>query len=648
MTDTLKTADIVWKEDHNGCLIPTSRHFDDIYFSQAGGLSETYHVFIHGNRLTERFGQLTKNERFMIAETGFGTGLNFLAVCQLWQKIAPKSTRLHFISTEKYPLGHDDFAQALSAWRTDDSFGDWVDALIQVYPLPLAGCHRLHLSEKITLDLWFGEALDTLNEIANNQHEHSIRIDAWFLDGFTPAKNPDMWSDALFKAMAQLSHRKTTVATFTAAGFVRRGLIDAGFDMVKSAGFGRKRQMLCTAPMPNQPTLNHYQIGFKPKKIAIIGGGISGVSTATALSHRGHVVHLFEPDDIMAGASGNPCALFSPKLTLLDHATNHLPTVSFLYSYRHYKAMNLYSQIFDQIGVLDFLLPSQKTAKKRQALIDEYPKSLISIHYPQKDSSALGQDLRQTNIVAHIPMGGILYPINIAKLLKKHFIHHPFKVVRFQEQENRVVLTAFDGQSHQNFSFDQVVIAAGFASHLIDNRLFNCRKIRGQVTWLALTNGDDPKKPTQATNAIKYDGYSTEFFDSKSQSKSLLFGASFIRNNTETKLSDDEHLSNFQKFSQALPNYCQSLNISKDTHFEGRVGIRAQTPDYHPLVGKLSDSDHIFCLYGMGSKGFSFAPFCAEILADLMDGGILPMSSKLLAKLSPNRDRLNTPIQEED
>ena len=119
----------------------------------------------------------------------------------------------------------------------------------------------------------------------------------------------------------------------------------------------------------------------------------------------------------MAGASGNPCALFSPKLTLLDHATNHLPTVSFLYSYRHYKAMNLYSQIFDQIGVLDFYYPV-KNCQKRQALIDEYPKSLISIHYPQKDSSALGQDLRQTNIVAHIPMGGILYPINIAKLLK--------------------------------------------------------------------------------------------------------------------------------------------------------------------------------------------------------------------------------------
>ena len=120
-------------------------------------------------------------------------------------------------------------------------------------------------------------------------------------------------------------------------------------------------------------------------------------------------------------------------------------------------------------------------------------------------------------------------------------------------------------------------------------------KIRGQVTWLALTNGDDPKKsqlkrPTPSNTTV----IAPSFFDSKSQSKSLLFGASFIRNNTETKLSDDEHLSNFQKFSQALPNYCQSLNISKDTHFEGRVGIRAQTPDYHPLVGKISDSDHIF------------------------------------------------------
>ena len=121
------------------------------------------------------------------------------------------------------------------------------------------------------------------------------------------------------------------------------------------------------------------------------------------------------------------------------------------------------------------------------------------------------------------------------------------------------------------------------------------------------------QKPTQATNAIKYDGYSTEFFDSKSQSKSLLFGASFIRNNTETKLSDDEHLSNFQKFSQALPNYCQSLNISKDTHFEGRVGIRAQTPDYHPLVGKISDSDHIFVCTAWDLKALALPLLCRNI-----------------------------------
>ena len=648
MTDTLKTADIVWKEDHNGCFVPASRHFDDIYFSKAGGLSETHHVFINGNQLIDRFGRLSDDQRFIIAETGFGTGLNFLAVCQLWQKLAPKSARLHFISTEKYPLSRDDFARALSVWCTDDGLSDWVDALIESYPLPLAGCHRLYLSERITLDLWFGEALDSLNEIANNQHEHSARIDAWFLDGFAPAKNSDMWSDDLFKAMARISHSQTTVATFTAAGFVRRGLIDAGFDMIKSAGFGRKRQMLCTAPTPNQPTLSHDQADFKPKKIAIIGGGISGVSAANALSCRGHEVHLFEPDAIMTGASGNPCALFAPKLTLLDHAATHLPTVSFLYSYRHYNAMKLHSQIFDHIGVLDFLLPSQKTVKKRQALIDDYPKLLISTYHPQKDSSVLSQDLLQTEIVAHIPMGGILYPANIAASLKDHFIHHPYRVTQIHERENGVDLTAFNGENDQNFSFDQVVIAAGFASHFIDDRLFNCRKIRGQVTWLALTNNDDPHQPTQAANAIKYDGYSTEFFDPKTQSRSLLFGASFIRNSTDTTVNDDEHFSNFQKFSQALPNYCHALNISKDANFKGRVGIRAQTPDYHPLVGKLANSSHIFCLYGMGSKGFSFAPFCAEVLADMMDGGILPASSELSAKLSPNRDRLKTPIQEKD
>jgi tRNA 5-methylaminomethyl-2-thiouridine biosynthesis bifunctional protein len=211
---------------------PISEQFGDIYFSAQDGLAETRHVFLDGNALPA--GWMGKKS-FTILETGFGTGLNFLASAKLFRNTAPAGQTLHFVSVEKYPLAGIQIKNYLAHWRGE--FPDLLDALVEHYPLPLPGFHRLDFESDITLTLIFDDANEALPRLYT-------KADCWFLDGFKPASNPDMWSDKIFTHMANLSHAGTSFATFTAAGFVKRGLENVGFTVNKVRGFGRKREML--------------------------------------------------------------------------------------------------------------------------------------------------------------------------------------------------------------------------------------------------------------------------------------------------------------------------------------------------------------------------------------------------------------------
>lgn len=240
----MKTAPIEYAELRwNDQGTPVSREFDDVYFSNQNGLKETGYVFLDGNQLPERFATHPR-DLFIVAETGFGTGLNFLTLWQAFDTFSASQPdarlqRLHFISCEKFPLTVSDLEAAHASWP---QLADIAHQLRAQWPLALPGCHRLLLDGgRITLDLWFGDInqlIHTFDDTLNQQ------VDAWFLDGFAPAKNPDMWTPALFECMARLARPGATLATFTAAGFVRRGLIAAGFEVSKRKGFGEKREML--------------------------------------------------------------------------------------------------------------------------------------------------------------------------------------------------------------------------------------------------------------------------------------------------------------------------------------------------------------------------------------------------------------------
>lgn len=213
--------------------VPRSKEFDDVYFSVEDGLAETRHVFLNGNDLPQRW---QGSDVYVICETGFGTGLNFLATLKLWNECAvdKRPDTLRFISFEKFPLERDYIEHHLSCW---DELSDELACLLAVYPESLSPArHTLKVAPNVELVLLFGDVNDEIPVLQE-------RVNCWFLDGFKPSSNADMWSDTVFANMARLSDVGSCFSTFTAAGFVRRGLNAVGFEVRKIAGFGRKREM---------------------------------------------------------------------------------------------------------------------------------------------------------------------------------------------------------------------------------------------------------------------------------------------------------------------------------------------------------------------------------------------------------------------
>ena len=223
---------------------PFSMRFDDKYFCEEDGLQEAEHIFCRGNSLSLRWAALPHEGRriFTLAEIGFGSGLNFLCAWRLWDQALARGWRLRYIGIERFPLTAGELSKVLAAWPVLDPYArrflnrypKRVEGRVDCFYWPEDGLELILLWRDVT------EALSA--KVAGVWFPDPV--DAWFLDGFAPAKNPEMWSGRVFQAMATLSRKGTTLATFTAAGRVRRGLIDAGFEVHRDKGFGRKRHML--------------------------------------------------------------------------------------------------------------------------------------------------------------------------------------------------------------------------------------------------------------------------------------------------------------------------------------------------------------------------------------------------------------------
>ncbi|MEY3218770.1 MAG: tRNA 5-methylaminomethyl-2-thiouridine biosynthesis bifunctional protein [Pseudomonadota bacterium] len=322
---------------------PFASNFEDRYFNSENGLRETHHVFIDGNHLTARWKQ-PRHQTFVIVELGFGSGLNCFATWQHFLETAPSNQRLQFVSIEAYPLTKENIKRSIDKWSQLRGVSN---QYIEHYPPLIKGCHR-RVFGRVIIDLWFEDALFALSQMEG-------RVDAWFLDGFSPAKNPQMWDKKLFEEMARLSRQNATFSTFTAASQVRRDLMSAGFDVQKTRGFAKKREQLSgfyPTVSPHSKLPAWFQLPeITTKKAKIIGAGLAGTATALSLQRRGWECQVFEKNHISSGASGNHIGACYPLLNASHDISSQFYCNAFSFAQQHIAQFTNVSQAWDGISL---------------------------------------------------------------------------------------------------------------------------------------------------------------------------------------------------------------------------------------------------------------------------------------------------------
>jgi len=648
-------AQLSWNEQGT----PVSRAFDDVYFSNDNGLEETRYVFLGGNDLPTRFTQHSR-DLFIVAESGFGTGLNFLTLWQAFdafQRAQPDAMlqRLHFISFEKFPLTQADLIAAHQRWP---ELQPWAEQLQRQWPVALPGCQRLLFDGgRVTLDLWLGDINTLIETFDDSLHR---QVDAWFLDGFAPSKNPDMWTPQLFSAMAQLARPGGTFATFTAAGFVRRGLQEAGFDVKRRKGFGHKREMLCgtlahAADLPaTQPW--YARPAARENEVAIVGGGVASATLALALLRRGWRVTLYCADGAAAlGASGNRQGALYPLLNQHDPALARFFPAAFSFARRLYDTVPV-SYEHHWSGVLQLGWDEKSADKIAQMLTMDLPEEIARGVTPD-EAEALAQ--------VELGMGGIFYPLggwlSPAELttgllalgetqgLRIHWLH---RLTQLAQTGESWALRFAEGQEamHQN-----VVLATGHQlSTLPLSAQLPTYAVSGQVSHVPSTPGLNALQ-----TVLCYDGYLTPV---SPQFGTHCIGASYHRGDTATAYREEDQQQNRMRLIHSLPDSGWPAKVDVSAG-EARIGVRCATRDHLPMAGSLpdyeatlaqyehlsdqrargeaiADAPHhsgLFVLGALGSRGLCSAPLAAEVLAAQMSGEPQPLDGATLAALSPNR-----------
>jgi tRNA 5-methylaminomethyl-2-thiouridine biosynthesis bifunctional protein len=662
---------------------PLSTRFDDVYFSHENGLAESRFVFLKHNELPERFSTLDDHTTFTVGETGFGTGLNFLACWQLWQQRAPSSARLTYISIEKYPLTPSELSQSLSLWPELQAFSEQLTQQYQ-HQYPGHARHSFHCLQfgNVRLILIFDDAEKAIKDLydadfPNHLLSHWRGVDAWFLDGFAPAKNPDMWSEALLVQLGNLSHKDTTFATFTAAGIVKRSLLKAGFEIKKVPGFGKKREMLTghyqgpanysdanlsenhevkPASTP-WPVISNFVPAEHTHSIAIIGAGLAGCHTARALARKGFQVTLFEQQQNVAqAASGNPQGILYAKLSPHREMLGEFNLYSLLFSQNYYQ--DFWRQKPEQgqaCGVLQ-VSKNQQSQQQHRDIAGQLKASGFVKYLSVTEASNIAQlPLEQGGLF--FPYSGWLNPQALCQWLiseDKISINTSTKVTALSFQNKRWQLTIEKQGEELVQSFDQLVIAsAQDAKNFAQTQWLPTKTIRGQISYI------DSTPATEKLNiAICGKGYMApaSFTDNSRQGPIQTIGASFNLHDDSIELSNKDHQHNIE-------NICQHLaDINSLEVVGGRTAFRCTSPDYMPLVGPVPNVEqfkqdyaplsrnaqkplastgrylpNLFINIAHGSRGIAYTPLTAEILASLIAGEAPPTPQALVDRLNPAR-----------
>lgn len=582
---------LVWADDGS----PRSGRFGDVYFSRDDGLAETRAVFLDGCGLPDAW---TGRTDFTVAELGFGTGLNVVALLDLWRRARPENGRLHVFSIEGFPLTREEAARALSAWP---ELAETAAAVLNVWPAGTPGFHRLDLPQwNAAIDLAVGDAAWALEQ-------WSGPADAWFLDGFSPALNPGMWSSGIMALIAARSAPGARVATFTVAGAVRRGLAEHGFVVEKKPGHGRKRERL-EAHLPSPPPTAKSQ-----PHIAVIGAGIAGASVTRALIAGGARVTVIEAEHPGAGGSGFPAALVTARLDAGDALI-----------------AGFHAQALERAGALYRALPDAVIAEGvlqlEQAPRDavRFDKIAAQALWPAESMMRLDAAACAARLGRPLHSGGLL--MHGAFALRPSKVLEPW--LSGAERLNAAVAALrpegqtwilLDAGGAVLLKADAVVLTAGWGTADLtpDPPL---APVAGQADWV--------EGPT--TQPVAWGGYAVPTGDG------LLYGATHDRGLTDTLPTADASARNLATLRAILPSLSAEVETAPASS-HSRKAVRATTPDRLPVVGALDAGLHV--LTGLGSRGFCVAPLLGEHLAARIMNQPSPLPNTAAERLAPGRFR---------
>ncbi|HDZ09101.1 bifunctional tRNA (5-methylaminomethyl-2-thiouridine)(34)-methyltransferase MnmD/FAD-dependent 5-carboxymethylaminomethyl-2-thiouridine(34) oxidoreductase MnmC [Pseudohongiella sp.] len=662
----IQNAHITWQDDG----APFSPDYDDVYFSRQGGLAETEHVFLRANDLQARWlaaEQQVNPGVFTVAELGFGTGLNFLSCWRLWQQTGCQRLRLHFISCEKHPLSHAALQQALLQWP---ELADLSSELLAHYPDHSGGYHRLILranddrAPAILLDLYYGDALALLQQ----QCSPGAGVDAWFLDGFTPAHNPELWSQDILDCIAGLSRTGTTLSSYSVTGRVVRALRELNFAVEKRQGFGNKRQMLFARKAGDDDTLDGTPDGTpdaqRRQSAVVIGAGLAGATAARALAGRGVTVTVLEQlADIAQGASGNSQAVVQMRLNKQADTHWQFHLHSYLYALRYYEDLARISNNaidWHSCGVLT--LDSAYTNTRHQsgkaaatvdgAVYSHYPTQLLHKVSAAQTQAISGIRLPEDGYLQ--PRGGWLNPAATCRVCLDHpliTVRRGIRVVAIENHNGR--WQTLDDQHRQLTDSDILIVANSYAARdFRQTASYPVSPLRGQITEVPASS---------QSSDLKMVVCSERYLAPLSSNGQHCIGASYVKGSVGTELTAEEQVGNLEK--SALVR--DQLALDAPAELRGRASIRGSSGDYMPIAGSVPDPDlpetryggtqhlpphdpaktltdpaplpGLYITTGHGSHGTASCPVLAEHIACLAVGEASPLPLALAECVSPIR-----------
>jgi tRNA 5-methylaminomethyl-2-thiouridine biosynthesis bifunctional protein len=582
---------------------PRSPRFDDIYFSPEDGLAESQAVFLNGCGLPDAW---AGRRRFVVGELGFGSGLNILALIDLWRRAPPgPGAVLQVFSIEAFPMSRADAARALGVWP---ALADIAAPLLASWPEGRRGFHRIEWPDLgVILDLAIMEAQAALTA-------WSGPADAWFLDGFAPSKNPQMWDEAVFALVAARSAPGARAATFSVAGVVRRGLESAGFALTRAPGFGRKKERL-EARLPQETAAASDR---HPPRVAIIGAGVAGAALARGFHRLGVVASVFDEAVIGAGASGNPAALVTPRLDAGLGAGALLHAEAFARAVQLYRLETPFAII--GAGALE---------------LSTHPRDLESADKPGRFAKIAGWDGFDPGAVAVLDAEAVAAALDeasapVAVSLRGALVLEPRQVLDAWLPQGAVgaridrlepaggVWRLLDETGALITEADIVCLAGGPAAARLAH--LPLRPVRGQVSFTETT--------PFTGRAASWSGYAIPL------RAGTLFGATHARDDWGVDLRPEDDVRNLDGLRAGRPGLAGRVDPNA---LSSRAALRAMTPDYLPLAGGVSGPAGLFVLSGLGGRGFTLAPLLGEAVAAQALGAPSPLARALSRLVDPRR-----------